>query len=375
MASTRILITGGAGFIGSNLAWRLQREGHTMVILDSLLPQVHGDNPSPNLPECETIWADVRDAEALARALQGVEVVYHFAAETGVGQSQYEVGRYVSVNTYGTALLLETAAAAGVGQIVLASSRAVYGEGSFHCPSCDQVFTTGSRLANAMDQGQWEVSCPQCGNAAMPLPMSEDTPTRPASIYGVTKLQQEQLTSTVGDVHNLPVTMLRFFNVYGPGQSLHNPYVGVLGTFFRRATRGETVEVYEDGAMSRDFVFVSDVVEALQLAMGNDRAFGQVLNVGTGEGVTLLQVASEMFRAVSKTPSIQVSGRYRLGDVRHAVASVAQLEETLGFAPRTTFVEGLQQFVEWAQANHSDAADDVAENQLAARALLRKARV
>jgi dTDP-L-rhamnose 4-epimerase len=375
MASTPILITGGAGFIGSHLARRLQRDGHSVVILDNLLPQVHGEDPRPNLPDCETIWADVRDAEALARALKGAEVVYHFAAETGVGQSQYEVGRYVSVNTYGTALMLETAAAAGVRQIVLASSRAVYGEGSFHCPRCNQVFTTGSRRAKSMDQGQWEISCPLCGNAAVPLPMSEDTPTRPASIYGVTKLQQEQLASTVSDVHNLPVTVLRFFNVYGPGQSLHNPYVGVLGTFFRRASRGEAVEVYEDGAMSRDFVFVSDVVEALQLVMGNDRAFGQVLNVGTGQAITLLEVASEMFRAVSKTPNIQVSGRYRLGDIRHAVASVRRLEETLGFAPRTTFVEGLQQFVEWATANYADAADDVAEDQLAARALLRKARV
>ncbi|HYX29556.1 MAG TPA: NAD-dependent epimerase/dehydratase family protein, partial [Pyrinomonadaceae bacterium] len=221
----RILITGGAGFIGSHLARELHREGHAVVILDNLLPQVHGPNPKPNLPACETVWADVRDAAALDRALQNVEVVHHFAAETGVGQSQYEIARYVSVNTYGTALVLERAAAAGVRQVVIASSRAVYGEGMFACASCDKSFAAAARTPQQMDHGRFEICCPDCGEAALPALMSESMTAAPASIYGLTKYQQEQLAQRVSVINDLQTTILRFFNVYGPGQSLQNPYV------------------------------------------------------------------------------------------------------------------------------------------------------
>jgi len=372
MASTRILITGGAGFIGSQLTRRLSEDGHAVVVLDNLLAQVHGNDPKPNLPDCETIWADVRDSDALARAMKGVEVVHHLAAETGVGQSQYEIGRYVSVNSLGTALVLEAAVAAGVRQVVIASSRAVYGEGQFICAKCRHVFAAGKRQVEAMDQGRWEVYCPHCNEAASPLPMSEETPTKPASIYGLTKHQQEQLALQVSALSDLQVTILRLFNVYGPGQSLQNPYVGVLGTFFRRAISGQTIEVYEDGQMLRDFVFISDVVEALRLATCNQCAWGRILNVGTGYGISLFDVGAEMFRVLSRDQSIRVSGRYRSGDVRHAVASVSRLEEVLGFVPRTTFAEGLRSFVDWARVNQADAADDLAEEQLTARDLLRQ---
>jgi dTDP-L-rhamnose 4-epimerase len=373
MASTRILITGGAGFIGSRLARELQREGHTIVVLDNLLPQVHGNNPQPNLPDCETIWADVRDREALDRAMNGVEVVHHFAAETGVGQSQYEIARYVSVNTYGTALVLEAAAAAGARQVVIASSRAVYGEGTFACAKCGKSFAASGRSSQQMDAGRFEIYCPQCGEAAQPSVMSESTPANPVSIYGLTKYQQEQLAQQVSAINDLETTILRFFNVYGPGQSLKNPYVGVLGTFFRRANAGETIEVYEDGKMSRDFVFVGDVVEALRRATNNEAAFGQVMNVGSGEALTLLEIASQMFCTLGKEPQLKVSGRYRSGDIRHAVASGAKLEQQLGFVPRTSFADGLRGFVEWAQEHQADTADDLAAEELASRRLLRQA--
>ena len=374
MSRARILITGGAGFIGSHLAERLREDGHSVVVLDNLHPQVHAGGVPPALPGCETVWADVRDSDALARAMKGVEVVHHFAAETGVGQSQYEIGRYVSVNTYGTAVVLEAAAREGVRQFVLASSRAVYGEGQFRCGACDQTFAPPGRRAAEMDAGVWEVPCPRCGRAAEPLPMSEETPPAPSSVYGVTKLQQEQLAFEVGRTYNLPVTALRFFNVYGPGQSLSNPYVGVLGTFFRRVRAGEVVEVYEDGRMLRDFVFIADVAEALRLATARERAFNQVMNVGTGRAVTLLEVAGEMHRALAQEPRVRVSGRYRLGDIRHAVATTSRLEEALGFRPRTTFAEGLRLFVAWALANETAAPDDLVEEQLAARSLLRQGR-
>ena len=373
MASNRILITGGAGFIGSKLAWRLQREGHTVVVLDNLLPQVHGDNPQTNLPDCETIWADVRDREALTRALKGIDVVHHLAAETGVGQSQYEIARYVSVNTYGTALVLETAAAAGVRQVVIASSRAVYGEGMFACPKCGKSFAASARSSQQMDEGRFEIYCPACGQAASATLMSESTPVNPASIYGLTKYQQEQLARQVSAINDLQTTILRFFNVYGPGQSLKNPYVGVLGTFFRRANAGETIEVYEDGKMSRDLVFVDDVVETLGRVTNNEAAFGQELNVGTGVGLTLSEIAAEMFRALSKEPQIKISGRYRSGDIRHAVASVARFEQQMGFVPRTSFADGLRSFVNWALEHQSEGADDTAAEELASRRLLRQA--
>jgi len=373
MASTRILITGGAGFIGSRLARELVREGHTVVVLDNLLPQVHGDSPQPNLPDCETIWADVRDRDALDRAMKGVEVVHHFAAETGVGQSQYEIARYVSVNTYGTALVLEAAGAAGVRQLVIASSRAVYGEGMFDCAQCGKSFAADGRSSEQMDAARFDIYCPACGAPARPQVMAESTLANPVSIYGLTKYQQEQLAEQVSAISDLETTILRFFNVYGPGQSLKNPYVGVLGTFFRRANAERTIEVYEDGKMSRDFVFVGDVVEALRRATNNEAAFGQLLNVGSGEALTLFDIATEMFRVLSKEPQIKISGRYRSGDIRHAVASVSRLEQQLGFVPRTTFAEGLHQFVDWALAHQSESADDLAAEELASRRLLRQA--
>ena len=373
MASTRILITGGAGFIGSRLARELVREGHSVVVLDNLLPQVHGDNPEPNLPDCETIWADVRDRDALDRAMKGVEVVHHFAAETGVGQSQYEIARYVSVNTYGTALVLEAAGAAGVRQLVIASSRAVYGEGMFDCAQCGKSFAADGRSSEQMDAARFDIYCPACGAPARPQVMAESTFANPVSIYGLTKYQQEQLAEQVSAISDLETTILRFFNVYGPGQSLKNPYVGVLGTFFRRANADRTIEVYEDGKMSRDFVFVGDVVEALRRATNNEAAFGQLLNVGSGEALTLFDIATEMFRVLAKEPQIKISGRYRSGDIRHAVASVSRLEQQLGFVPRTTFAEGLHQFVDWALAHQSESADDLAAEELASRRLLRQA--
>jgi len=373
MASTRILITGGAGFIGSRLTRELVREGHTVVVLDNLLPQVHGDSPQPNLPDCETIWADVRDRDALDRAMKGVEVVHHFAAETGVGQSQYEIARYVSVNTYGTALVLEAAGAAGVRQLIIASSRAVYGEGTFDCAQCGKSFAAAGRSSEQMDAARFDIYCPACGAPARPQVMAESTLANPVSIYGLTKYQQEQLAEQVSAISDLETTILRFFNVYGPGQSLKNPYVGVLGTFFRRANADRTIEVYEDGKMSRDFVFVGDVVEALRRATNNEAAFGQLLNVGSGEALTLFDIATEMFRVLSKEPQIKISGRYRSGDIRHAVASVSRLEQQLGFVPRTTFSEGLSQFVDWALAHQSESDDDLAAEELASRRLLRQA--
>jgi dTDP-L-rhamnose 4-epimerase len=368
----RILITGGAGFIGSRLARRLVGDGHSVVVLDSLLPQVHGDAPQLDLPECEFIKADVRDADAVTHAMKGMDVVHHLAAETGVGQSQYEIRRYVSTNTYGTSVVLEAAVMAKASHVVIASSRAVYGEGQQHCSRCGQTFSSSGRKAIDMDAGRWNILCPQCKAPSDPTPMTEDTPTAPSSIYGITKLQQEQLALSVSGTHELPVTILRFFNVFGPGQSLRNPYVGVLGTFFRRVLAQQSAEIYEDGLMLRDFIFVDDVVEVLRVSSGNQSTFGQTLNVGTGIAVNLQEAATEMFLALGSTPDLVVSGRYRLGDVRHAVADISRLISTLQFRPQVSFVEGLKQYVEWALANQQFAADGRADEQLLSLNLLRQ---
>lgn len=368
----RILITGGAGFIGSHLACRLAQRGHSVTRLDSFLPQVHGDKPDISVSNCEIIRADVRDAAAVASAMTGVDVVHHLAAETGVGQSQYEIGRYVSTNTYGTSVVLEAAVAARVGQVVIASSRAVYGEGQHNCPSCGATVSAGERRAVDMDAGRWDILCPNCDGPMNALPMTEDTTAAPTSIYGITKLQQEQLARRVGRTHKLPVTILRFFNVFGPGQALRNPYVGVLGTFFRRVLAKETAEVYEDGEMLRDFVFVEDVVNAMELSTGNERSFGQTFNVGTGIAVNLKNVATEMFHALASEPQLVVSGRYRLGDVRHTVADISRLSSLLDFRPQMSFQQGLKLYVEWALTQPEHTIDNRVDEQLLEHNLLRQ---
>jgi dTDP-L-rhamnose 4-epimerase len=366
----RVLVTGGAGFIGRRLVDRLVADGHSVVVLDSLVPQVHGES-RPAVP-AETIWADVRDLDALRTAMRGVDVVHHLAAETGVGQSQYEIARYVGVNTFGTSAVLQSAIEAGARQVVIASSRAVYGEGRHRCPRCHAVLSSARRTVEAMDAGLFDLRCPTCGTVAVPEPTPEEGSLAPTSIYGVTKVQQEELALAVAASHDLGVTVLRLFNVFGPGQSLKNPYVGVLGTFFRRIRSHRPVELYEDGRMLRDFVFVDDVVEVFRAATGGEGALGRTWNVGTGEAVTLEEMARALGRALDDEPELEVSGRYRLGDVRHAVADVSRLAEECGAVPSTPLEKGLRAFVEWALGNEEDALDDLAEDQLRSRHLLRQ---
>jgi dTDP-L-rhamnose 4-epimerase len=370
----KILITGGAGFIGTHLRTQLVNEGHSVRILDNLLPQVHGEAPTVDFGACEFILGDVRDAESVFKAVKGIDVVYHLAAETGVGQSQYEIERYISTNTLGTAIVLEASAQAGVSQVIITSSRAVYGEGLHICLGCDHRFVPTSRRSENLDKGNWEVLCPQCDQIALFQPMKEGDPMLPISVYGLTKVQQEQIAEQVSRVHDIKVTNLRLFNVFGPGQSLSNPYVGVLGTFFRRIKSGEDIDLYEDGQMRRDFVFVEDVVKALQLAKNSELAFNQTINVGTGNGPTLEEAGREMFRLMGVEPKIRFSGKYRLGDIRHAVADTALIEHALNYRPDTTFPEGLRNFVNWASGEEfcGNEIDTAAERQLREKNLLRQ---
>jgi dTDP-L-rhamnose 4-epimerase len=370
-----ILITGGAGFIGSHLRKKLVQNGHKVRILDNLLPQVHGDKPDVDFADVEFALGDVRNPQAVHSAIADMDIVYHLAAETGVGQSQYEIQRYISTNTLGTAVVLEAAINARVKQIIITSSRAVYGEGVHRCRSCKSSFVPRSRSQYDLDQGNWEIKCPDCGAETTAQLMKEDDPNSPISIYGLTKVQQEQIAFQVRLVHPMPVTNLRLFNVFGPGQSLNNPYVGVLGTFFRRISAGQDIDVYEDGQMQRDFVFVDDVAEALMLSAGNERVFDRTINVGSGIAVTLEEAGREMFSVLGSEPKINFSGKYRLGDIHHAVGDIGLLKELLGYVPSTSFSNGLDKFVEWAKKqNRADfRIDQHAENLLKENNLLRQA--
>jgi dTDP-L-rhamnose 4-epimerase len=371
----KILVTGGAGFIGTHLRKKLAEDGHSIRILDNLSPQVHGLDPKIDFGDNDFVLGDVRDPETVKMAVNGVNVIYHLASETGVGQSQYEIQRYISTNTLGTAVVLEAAVSAGVKQIIIASSRAVYGEGVHNCPHCNNHFVPASRSQVDLDKGDWEIRCPKCRVKCDAQRMKEEDPTRPISIYGLTKLQQEQIAEQVKRVHPIAVTNFRLFNVFGPGQSLGNPYVGVLGTFFRRIRAGHDIDVYEDGQMRRDFVFVGDVAEALKRACAAEMAFDQTINVGSGIATTLEETGREMFRLLNVEPKIRFSGKYRLGDIHHAVGDVTSVRDVLNYVPDTSFATGLAKFVDWALTENPVAAsiDQDAEEVLERNNLLRRA--
>ena len=371
----KILITGGAGFIGTHLRAKLVANGHSVRILDNLHPQVHGLNPADNYYDCDFNRGDVRDLVTVATAMKDIDLVYHLAAETGVGQSQYEIERYISTNTLGTAVVLQAAVGAGVQQFVLTSSRAVYGEGMHACPKCGSKFVPNSRKADDLERGNWEISCTSCGEEALPLPMTESHPLKPISIYGLTKLQQEQVAGQVQKVHTMAVTNLRLFNVFGPGQSLNNPYVGVLGTFFRKIRSKTPLDIYEDGKMRRDFVYVADVVNTLTAVAMNKNTYNKTLNVGTGVPITLEQAAREMFEILGGEPKLKLTGKFRIGDIHHAVSDTSRLKNVINYIPDTSFREGLRSFTNWAlnQKFDADNIDDAAEQQLKDRNLLGQA--
>jgi dTDP-L-rhamnose 4-epimerase len=370
----RVLVTGGAGFIGRYLTRALLIAGHDVVALDNLHPQVHHPSDDVREPGVELVNGDVRDRGVVGRVMRGVDVVHHLAGETGVGQSQYEIVGYVSTNTLGTATVLQCAIENKVQQVTIASSRAVYGEGRYECPSCRETFVGASRSTADMDRGNWNVRCPRCAAEAEPRATPETAAPSPVSIYGVTKLQQEQLALAVSRARGLPVTILRMFNVFGPGQSLRNPYVGVLGAFFRRIRRDEALDLYEDGAMLRDFVYVDHAVDVFVRSTGNEGVFGETLNVASGESATLSAIAREVAKLMRANPEMNMSGRYRVGDIRHSIADVTRLRAVLDTGPPTHFADGLSNFLTWAQGGAADAHDDDAEMELAARNLLRTAR-
>jgi dTDP-L-rhamnose 4-epimerase len=346
----RVLLVGGAGFIGTHLARRLAAAGHDLVVLDNLSAQVHGPQAEfpPELPPiARCIRGDARRAGDLREALEGRELVYWLVAETGTGQSMYRVGRYVRTNLGALATLCDELVGrrGAVGRVVLTSSRAVYGEGAYCCPR-DGVVVPGPRAGRDPVHGWWP-GCPVCGGRIQPLATLESTPARPTSVYGWTKLGQEQLLEVVARAVGVEQVVLRCQNVYGPGQALRNPYTGVLMVFFTRALAGEPLVLFEDGEITRDFVHVTDVVQALESAGTIGGAAGGSFNVGSGVPTTIRQAAQAVVAVTGSRSAVDVGGQFRVGDVRYALADLTQAAAGLGYRPGAAFEDGIAALLPW----------------------------
>lgn len=359
----KILITGGAGFIGSRLALNLIARGHDITVLDNLLPQVHTDTPERSdlylsiKDKVRLVQGCVTDREAWMKVLDGQEAIVHFAAETGTGQSMYQIEHYNRVNIGGTAIMLDILANQphSVRRIVVASSRSIYGEGKYLSREMGAVYPV-HRSAEAMKAGDFQVSYPGC--SALELAATcEDSKIHPSSVYGITKQVQEQLVMTVCPGLGIEPVAFRYQNVYGPGQSLTNPYTGILSIFSNQMMAGKPINIFEDGDESRDFVFVDDVVEATTLGIERPEAAGEVFNVGTGVPVTVMQVANSLKKLIGADVPISVTGNFRLGDIRHNYADMTKAKRLLDFTPKVDFETGIARFVQWAMAQGAQDSD------------------
>lgn len=364
---SRVLITGGAGFIGSHLANMLVENGCRVRVFDTLAPQVHG--AAPRFPDhlhddVECLNGDIRDREALRDALQGVDAVYHFAAAVGVGQSMYEIAHYTDINNRGTAILLECLIEQPVERLVVASSMSVYGEGSYRRHG--KLVAPPPRRRPQLAAGHWEL---ELGGARLtPVPTPETKPSAPTSVYALSKYDQETLCLLFGDAYNIPTVALRFFNAYGPHQALSNPYTGVLAIFAARCLNGHAPLIFEDGLQQRDFVHVSDIARACMLAL-TTTAVGEVFNIGSGQAHTIAEIAQRVIAAVDVNVEPQITRKYRVGDIRHCFADIGKAERVLGYRPQVDIQTGLTELAQWL--SHETAADNFihASSELAKRGL------
>ena len=374
MGKANVLVTGGAGFIGSHLVDALVDRGHRVRVLDALVSQVHGDDAAPAYvnPAAEFIQADICDREAVNAALEAIDVVFHEAAEVGVGQSMYEIERYVRANDLGTAVLLEAILGrkSQIKKLVVASSMSIYGEGAYRCATCGIVAPQIRSSAQLLDR-QWEVECPTCGKHLSAALTTEEKPLFPTSVYAVTKQDQEQFCLAVGRSYGIPSVALRYFNVYGTRQALSNPYTGVCAIFSARLLNKNRPMIFEDGEQSRDFVHVSDIVQANLRALETDAADYQAINVGTGVATSIRTVSRLLAQGLNLDIEPEIVGKYREGDIRHCVADISKAKSLLGYEPQVSLERGIPELLSWVRAQAAQDQVASATAELESRQLVR----
>jgi dTDP-L-rhamnose 4-epimerase len=354
-----VLVTGGAGFVGSHIVDHLVEEGYDVVVLDNLTEQVHADEPDYLNDDAEYVWGDIRDRELVADLLADADVLNHQASAVGVGQSMYEIEKYVDVNTLGTARILDVIVEEDVDleKMVVASSMSIYGEGEYWCGDCGAARHPPLREDEQMARGQWEHVCPDCGTALDPVATPESKPRESTSIYAITKKDQEEMMLSIGRAYDIPTVALRYFNIYGSRQALDNPYTGVCAIFSSRIKNGNPPLVFEDGEQTRDFVHVHDVARANRLAVESDAA-DVAVNVGTGEPTTINDIAETLIDLYGRSDELtpEIANDFRQGDIRHCFADIDRARAELGFEPTVGFEDGMRELVEWGR--EQDAEDN-----------------
>lgn len=373
-----VLVTGGAGFIGSHLVDRLiDEKGYDVTVLDILEEQVHGQGSQPPSylhRDADFVLGSVTDYDLLESLVQQVDAIFHLAAMVGVGQSMYEIEKYVNHNIHGTANLFDILANSEhtVQKLVLASSNTIYGEGKYRCSECGVVYPDLRPESQLIDK-QWELKCPECGLTLNPVPTDEATPFNSSSVYALSKQHQEELGLLIGDTYDINTTVLRFFLVYGPRQALSNPYTGVCAIFSSRLLNDKPPIVFEDGLQTRDFVNVKDICQALLLAMEKEEAQGEVFNVGSGNSISIKEVAEILTEKINPELSPVYNQEYRVGDIRHCVADISKIKDKLGYEPELDFRDGIDEFITWIQESGQLANEpsDKALNELKDKGLIK----
>lgn len=368
----KILVTGGAGFIGSHLTDRLVSEGHEVVVYDNFEPQVHPQRPDYLNEGATYVNADIRDEKSLKEHVLEADVIFHEAAMVGVGQSMYQIKRYVEVNTVGTAKLLDILANEehNVQKLVVASSMSIYGEGKYNCPQCDHVYPS-LRSEEQLKNRSWEMKCPTCEKEVAPAPTDETKPLHSTSIYAISKKDQEEMCLVVGRAYGIPTVALRYFNVYGPRQALSNPYTGVCAIFSSRIKNENPPLIFEDGMQTRDFVSVHDIVQANLLVMEKSRANYEVFNVGTGKPISIIDIARTLSGLYGKDLEPHIKNKYRAGDIRHCYADISKIKK-LGYEPKVSLEDGMLELVRWGMTQEAQDRSDAAYNELKEKGLVEK---
>lgn len=368
----KVLVTGGCGFIGSHLVDRLVQGGQRVRVYDLLEPQVHlGKKPAFLNKEAEYIYADIRNKEKLKKALKGIEIIFHEAAQVGVGQSMYEIEKYVSHNSLGTAVLLDLIINTknSVKKVIVASSMSIYGEGAYRCREYGIVYPL-LRKSSQLKRRDWQMHCPECNRKVTHMPTAEDKPLFPTSIYATTKRCQEEMCLEAGRAYKIPVTALRYFNVYGERQSLNNPYTGVCAIFLSQVKNNHSPLIFEDGRQSRDFIHVSDVAEANILAMEKKEADYDFFNVGTGIPRSILDIAKTITSLYDKKDlTLKITNKFRAGDIRHCYADISKISKKLKFKPRVSFEEGMRKLIVWSETQAAKDFTQRAQSELKERGL------